>query len=184
MVDDGEDTRRICVIGNAGTGKSYLASKLAQRLGLRYINFDEAVVGPNWERVPREDRLPLFDGLTTEGGWAIDGHLRADRPEEQLILSRADTVIWLDFPRWRVVASLLTRTLRNAVTRRRVWGGNIETWGMLFSRDHSVGWAWAAHPRLRRDYERLFADPANAGRTLIRFTSRGEVNRWLASVGS
>ena len=174
--------RRICVIGNAASGKSYLAQELARRLHLRCIDFDSAVLRPNWERVPREERPAIFDQLTVDGGWTIDGHLRADRPEEQLILSRADAVIWLDLPRWRVMASVVARTLKNTILRRRVWGGNVETWSMLFSRDHFVRWAWSAHNRLRRDYEALFADPAHRQRRLIRFTSRRAVNRWLASL--
>lgn len=178
------DARRICVIGNAASGKSYLAQELARRLRLRYIDFDGAVVKPNWERVPRADRVLLFDRLTSGDGWTIDGHLRSDRAYEQLILSRADTVIWLDFPRWRVMASVIRRTLWNTVTRKRVWGGNVEGWSTLLSPDHAIRWAWASHDRLKRDYERLFADPAQSQRTLIRFRSRGEVNRWLASGGA
>ncbi len=168
------------MIGNAATGKSTLARELARRLGLRYIDFDEAIVRPSWERVPRADRLELFDRLTAEGGWTIDGHLRSDRAYEQLILSRADAVIWLDLPRWRQMASVVRRTLWNTVTRRRVWGGNVEGWSTLLSPDHAIRWSWASHHRLKRDYEQLFADPANDQRTLIRFRSRGAINRWLA----
>jgi len=174
--------RRICVIGNAGSGKSHLAHELAVRLRLRYIDFDSAVIRPNWERVGRADRPQLFDDLTRDGGWTIDGHLRANSPGEQLILSRADTVIWLDFARWRIMASVIPRTLRNTVTRRRLWGGNIETWPMLFSRDHSILSAWRMHAGLRRDYEGLFNDPANESRTLIRFKCRAEVDRWLSAL--
>jgi adenylate kinase family enzyme len=172
---------RVCVIGNAGSGKSYVARRLAERLELRYIDFDEAIIGPNWERVPREDRLPLFEELTRDGGWVIDGHLRAGRAWEELILSRSDTVVWLDLPRWRAMASVIGRTLRNVITRKRVWGGNVETWRALFSRDHSVRWGWEMHAALRTEYERLFSDPANRSRTLIRLTSRGAVDRWLAT---
>jgi adenylate kinase family enzyme len=169
------------VIGNAGSGKSYLARELARRRGLRYIDFDAAIVRPNWERVPRADRVALFEELTREGGWTIDGHLREGRRDEQLILSRADTVVWLDFPRWRVMASVIPRTLRNTVSRRPLWNGNVETWRMLLSPDHSIVWAWRMHAGLKRDYERLFNDPVNAPRTLIRLTSRAEVNRWIAT---
>lgn len=51
---------------------------------------------------------------------------------------------------------------------------------MLFSREFSVGWAWRHHAALRREYERLAAQPGN--RTVVRLRSRAEVDRWLASV--
>jgi len=174
--------KRVAIIGNAGSGKSYVSQELARRLGLRYIDFDSAVIGPNWERVPRAERLELFDALTRDGGWTTDGHLRANRPEEQLILSRADTVIWLDFPRWRIMASVIPRTLRNTITRKPLWNGNVETWRMLLSPDHSILFAWNMHARLKRDYEQLFSDQENASRTFIRFKNRRDVNRWMATV--
>ena len=65
---------------------------------------------------------------------------------------------------------------------RPQWSGNIETWPMLFSRDHSILGAWYMHGGLRRDYEALFTDPEYAGHELIRLTSRSEVDRWLETV--
>ena len=173
---------RIAVIGNAGSGKTTLARELARRLNARYIDFDGTVLLPHWERVPRDQRMALFEPLTRDGDWTIDGHLRADREWEQLILERADTVIWLDLPVWRVMVAVTLRTLWNTVTRKPAFGGNVETFSMLFSPDHSIGFAWTMHDSLRREYTRLFADPANRGKRLLRFTSRRDVNRWLREV--
>jgi adenylate kinase family enzyme len=174
---------RIAVIGTAGVGKSYLARELARRLGLRYVDRDRIVVaGPQWQRRPQAESLPIFDEATRESGWTYDGNLRASRSYEQLVLDRCDTIIWLDFPTWRVLASVIPRTLRRAITRERLWNGNVEGWREVFSLDGSIAFVFRYYPRMRREYEALFANPQLASRTRIRFRRRHEVNRWLASL--
>jgi adenylate kinase family enzyme len=180
--NSGSVGQRICVIGNAGTGKSRVAQSLADRLGLRYIDRDRMVWGPGWTMLLREERVAVFEKHTRASGWTYDGHLRASRPEERLVLERCDTIIWLDLSRWQVMRSITWRTLRRVVTRQRLWNGNIETWRMFFSREFSIGWAWRMHSRLGREYDALFADPRHRSRRLIRLHSRAEVDQWLAGV--
>jgi adenylate kinase family enzyme len=182
---------RIAVIGNAGSGKTTLARELARRLGSRYIDFDATVLRPRWDRVPRDERMALFEPLTPDGDWTIDGHLwtidehlRSNREWEHLVLQLVDTVIWLDLPLWRVMVSVTVRTLRNMTTRRHAFGGNIETFfSILFSPNHSMGFAWTMHDSMQREFARMFSDPANRGKTLLRFRSRRDVQRWLRTVG-
>jgi adenylate kinase family enzyme len=175
--------QRIAVIGSAGAGKSYLARELARRRGLRYIDRDAiVVVGPRWQRRPQAESLPIFEQETAEPGWTYDGHLRASRSYEQLVLARCDTIIWLDFPTWEVLASVIRRTLRRAITREKLWMGNVEGWPQVFSLEGSIAFIWRYYPRMRREYEALSAEPQYATKTLIRFRRRTEVNRWLATI--
>ena len=86
--------RRICVIGNAGAGKTTVARALARRFGLRAIDRDALVWRAGWTALPREERPAAFEAATRiegAGGWTYDGHLRASRAEEQLVLERAAT---------------------------------------------------------------------------------------------
>ncbi len=172
--------QRICVVGTSGAGKSYVARALAGRRGLRYIESDALIWRAGWEQVPRDEQYVAFDAATTDGGWTLDGNLGAS-PEDQLVLSRCDTLVWLDLPRWQVMASVTLRTIRRVVTRERLWHGNVEPWCGVFSGDSMIVYAWRTYGRQKGRYAALFAE-SQGTRSQIRLTSRREVNRWLASL--
>lgn len=48
--------QRICVVGTSGTGKTYVARAIAERLGLRYIETDALIWRADWEQVPRDEQ--------------------------------------------------------------------------------------------------------------------------------
>ena len=173
--------RRICIVGNGATGKSTLARLLATRLGLRYIDRDALVWNEGWMIVPRSDRFPLFEAATREDDWTFDGHLRSGYADEEIVLERCDTIIWLDFPRWRSMLSTARRTIHRVTSGEPGPGGNREQWSTLLG-ENGPRAAWRLHSRLRRRYGALFADQPNDQRMLIRFTSPAQVNRWLATV--
>ncbi len=172
--------QRICVVGTSGSGKTYVARVVAGRLGLRYISSDALIWRANWEAVPRAEQYVAFEAATAIGGWTFDGNL-GPSPEDQLVWSRCDTLVWLDLPRWQVMASITRRTLWRAITREPLWHGNVERWRRVFSRDSMVPWAWSTYSRRKGEYAALFAAPDDR-RSRIHLTSRGEVNRGLASL--
>lgn len=172
--------QRICVVGTSGAGKSYVARAIAGRLGLRYIESDALIWRANWEQVPRDEQYVAFDAATSDGGWTFDGNL-GPSPEDQLVLSRCGTLVWLDLPRWQVMLSITRRTLWRALTRQRLWHGNVERWRGVFSTDSMIVYAWRTYSRQKRRYATLFA--ASDGPPIrLRLTSRGAVNRWLDSL--
>jgi adenylate kinase family enzyme len=170
--------QRICVVGTSGSGKTFVAQALADSMGLRYVSNDALIWRADWQEVPREERYNAFESATRDGGWTFDGNLGPSR-EDELVLSRCDTLVWLDLPRWQVMWSITVRTLWRAVTRQRLFHNNVERWSTALSSDSMIAWAWRTYPRRKSQYARLFTDPAHAARARIRLTSRGEVNRWL-----
>jgi adenylate kinase family enzyme len=172
--------QRICVVGTSGSGKSYVARALAGRLGLRYIESDALIWRAGWEQVPRNEQYLAFDAATRDGGWTFDGNL-GPSPEDQLVLSRCDTLVWLDLPRWQVMTSITRRTLRRVVTRERLWHGNVEPWRRVFSRDSMIAYAWRTYGRQKQRYAALLAE-SDGRRAQVRLTSRRDVNRWLSAI--
>ena len=90
-----------------------------------------------------------------------------------LIWTRADTLIWLDYSFPLVIARLFRRTVRRIVTQEDLWStGNRETWQKQFlSRDSLFVWAVKTHGKYRHSITRRLAQPEYAHLKLIRFPS-------------
>jgi adenylate kinase family enzyme len=173
---------RIAVVGTSGSGKTYVAEELARIMGLRYVSNDALIWAADWQEVPRDQRYVAFEAATRDDGWTFDGNLGRDAGD-QLVLSRCDTLVWLDLPRWQVWPAITRRTLWRAITREPMWHGNVERWRNVFSRDSMIWWSIKTFARRRVIYAALFANPDCADKTRIRLRSRREVNNWLASLG-
>ncbi len=142
--------RRVAVYGPTGSGKSTLARRIAAGLGVPAIELDSIFHRPGWQPTPDgEFRAAVLERIAAcEDGWVFDGNYRAVR---DIILSRADTVVWLRLPFRVVFRRLVARTLRRAWTREVLWGTNRESWRKTFlSRDSLLLWSvttWKRHVR-------------------------------------
>lgn len=176
--------RRIAIVGTSGSGKTTVAKALAARLGVPYVSNDELIWRPGWTPTPDGERLALHEAALAGDAWTFDGNFGSlSRPEDRHVLARIDTLVWLDLPRWQVFAQLLRRTVRRAVTREELWHGNRESFRLSFlSRDSILWWSMKSYRRRRREYRRLFTDPAFAHLRRIRLRSRREVEAWLVSL--
>jgi hypothetical protein len=95
-----------------------------------------------------------------------------------LVWQRADTVIWLDPPRYRVMRRIISRTARRAISGAELWNGNREHWTSFFRVDPDksiIAWAWTRDRVVRERYSSAQADPANAHLTVIRVCSDPDV---------
>jgi adenylate kinase family enzyme len=168
------------VVGNSGSGKSTLARELASRLGVPFLELDSVYHQPGWEPLAKDEFQRLVTERVSEDGWVIDGNYSAVRP---IVWARADTVVWLDPPRWAVMRQVAWRTARRAVTRQELWNGNREPLSNFFSWDPErsvISWAWHSHAKYRARYGAAAADPANSHLTFIRLAGRKDAARFLA----
>ncbi len=166
--------RRISVVGNSGSGKTTLARQLAAVLAIPHLELDSVFHQPGWEPLDPETFRRRVTAFTEGRSWIVDGNYSDVR---DIIWSRADTVIWLDPPRWRVMRQISWRTLSRMVTRAELWNGNREPWSNLFRLDPSesvIAWAWTRHRVYRARYLAASADPANGHLAFIRIRTRRE----------
>jgi adenylate kinase family enzyme len=167
--------RRVAVIATAsGNGKTTLGRELAGRLGVRFVELDALVHGPGWTETPDAELRRLVEPIVESDGWVIDGSYR--RKLGDLVLRRADTVVWLDLPISVWLPRLVRRTIQRVRGREELWNGNRESLRDAFwGRESLVGYAFLTHFRRRREYpHELSAYP------VVRLTSQAEIDRFLA----
>ncbi len=160
--------------GGSGAGKSTVAAAVAARLGLPYVELDSLFHGPGW--VPRPEFAADAAALAAGEVWVTEWQYSLARP---VLLARAELLVWLDLPRWRVMVQLVARTLRRRATGAQLWNGNVEPplRTVLTDRDHLLRWAWRTHP----DTARRIATARAQGRCppVVRLRSRAEIRAWL-----
>jgi adenylate kinase family enzyme len=171
--------RRVAVMGTTCSGKSTLARALSERLDVPYLELDALFWGPGWTKSEKEDFRRRVEPFVREEAWVVDGNYTSSLGD--LVLRRADTVVWLDLSLARVLWRVSKRTLGRLVRRKELWSGNRETWRNAFlSRDSLFVWAVQTHGRFRRRLPtRLAADFTHI--RLVRLRSPREIRRWLAS---
>jgi putative MATE family efflux protein len=88
--------RRIAIMGGAGAGKSTLARRLGDELGLPVIHLDRLAYGPGWAR-RGSDAMSAGLAPLLEDSWIVDGTYGE---ASSLTLPAADLVLWLEQPVW------------------------------------------------------------------------------------
>jgi adenylate kinase family enzyme len=172
-----ESPRRVLVAGVSGSGKTTLARDIGARLGIEYVELDGLFHGPGWE--PRPTFLDDVSALVARDAWVTEWQYSTARP---LTLARADLMVWLDLPTWRVLSQLTRRTVSRRLRRTELYNGNVEAplHTVLTERDHILRWAW----RTRHQYAGLDRRLAGErpGLPVVRLTSRAEARAWLGSL--
>lgn len=130
--------KRILIIGCAGSGKTTLAKQLAAKLNLPIVHLDHFHWAPGYQRRSDEEFRELQEAACEEEAWIMDGtyirHL-------QYRLFYADTVIFLDTPRWLCLWRVLKRWIQ---ARHEEFAPGCKQraldWGFL-------QWTWNWHKR-------------------------------------
>lgn len=171
--------QRVVVFGTTGSGKSWLADRLASHTGLRVVELDALFWGRDWQPALPELFRHRVECETSADGWIVVGNYGQVR---DLTWRAADTLIWLDLPLPVVMAQLLRRTIRRATTGEELWGtGNRETLRNAFFSRHSILlWALKTHAKNRQRFEIECGLLANDKR-VVRLRSRREISAFASS---
>ena len=169
--------RRIVVVGTSGSGKTTLAYRLAQRLGIPHVELDALHWGPDWTPAPREVFRERIAQALSGDAWTTDGNYSAVR---DIIWSRTDTIVWLDYALPVIMGRVMWRTFRRIVMREELWSRNRERlWGAVFSRDSIIWYALRTYRRRRREYHVLFSKPEHAHLDIVHLRSPRAAGEWL-----
>lgn len=101
---------RISIVGISGSGKSTIANKLGKKLGLPVYHLDKYFWAVGWKKryETEEEFVFVVDSFSKQDNWIIDGNYRKANIDARL--ERADTIIFLDFPKWRCIWRVFIRT--------------------------------------------------------------------------
>ena len=101
---------KISIIGPVGSGKSFLAKSLGEKLNLPVFHLDDVWNLPNGERVSEKVMLKKIDEITSREKWIVDGNYRQSLARRFEV---SDVIIWLNFPFEFCMQSAITRDAKN-----------------------------------------------------------------------
>jgi adenylate kinase family enzyme len=167
--------QRIVIIGSSGSGKSTLARELGRKLDLPIVHLDKHYWHSGWVSTPDPIWQEKVAELVQGEQWIMDGNYRSTL---DVRLQAADTIVFLDLPRWVCTHRAIKRRIeyRNKM-RPDMAEGCQET---LFKPDFPefLLRIWDYPNRAKPDVEKhLFElDPR---KRVIRLNSRATANKFL-----
>ena len=169
---------RIAIIGNAGGGKSTLARKLGQSLGLPLIHVDSVQFQSGWERTATEECDEILANVVQGSCWIIDG-FGSDEPIESRI-GLADTVVFVDFPIWKHYWWALKRQWASRHGQRKELPDNCPE----FSLQHTkklIAIMWQVHKEYTPWFRKLLKRRGTSAKIIV-LRNRSEWNKLASEV--
>jgi adenylate kinase family enzyme len=168
--------QRVAVIASAsGCGKTTFGRALARALDVSFVELDAIHWQAAWTELDAGELRRRVEPHVVRDAWVIDGSYRGKLGD--LVLERADTVVWLDLPRRIWLPRLVVRTLRRAVLGEELWNGNRESLrNAVLGVDSLFRYALANERPRRHRYPRELA-----GYRVARLRSPAEVDAFLRS---
>ena len=172
---------RVSLQGISGSGKTTLGRELERRLGLRHLETDALVHGPDWAETPDDELRTRLEEVIAGDRWVIDSDYR--RKLGTMVLEAADTVVWLDMPLHLCLHRLWRRTHRRIRGDERLWNDNKESWRTaLLGRDSLFVYAVRKHFSQRRTLPDLLRQARLEHLHVVRLRSPAQLRRWLESI--
>jgi len=159
-----------------------MADQLAEKIGGDFIELDALNWGPNWTAANDETLRARVEEATRSPSWVVAGNYRITRP---ITWSRAEAIIWLDYPLGVIFWRLLRRTWKRVFFKEELWNDNREhlwTQLKLWSDESLFHWLFKTYWRRKREYSQLFRKPEYSHLKIIHFKTPQETDTWLGSL--
>jgi hypothetical protein len=141
------------------------------------VELDSLYFGPDFTTAPLSILRDRTRAAISGERWVTDGNKRAVR---DLVWPRADTIVWLDYPLrvslWRLAKRARRRT--SALAAEATGARRLAP--QVVAGASGVVTALRSHAGQRREYSRIFADPANQHLAVVRLRSPRATRGWVA----
>ncbi len=176
--------QRIYIFGSSGVGKSTLGKNLSVALKIPHIELDAIHHQANWQPLDSDEFRRRVSEVVQQDMWIIDGAYSTVR---ELVLSRADTIIFLDYSRSRIAFQILKRTFTRILLRTELWNGNRERWRNFFSLDPEKSvllWSLTNFQKRRTQSFEIESNLSLPANIRLRFKHPRETKTWLESINA
>ena len=113
---------KLLILGVSASGKSAFARKLAEKLKLPRIHADAIMWRPGWHYIGDEETAKVLEIESAKPEWIIEGYIvKQARPA---VFERADTIIYLHYPRYVAAWRYLERAWKHRKEPRPELPGN------------------------------------------------------------
>ena len=106
---EGHNMQRVMIIGSSGSGKSTLAKKLGKITKLPVIHIDKIYWKSGWVLRSADETIEMIESAAKAEQWIFDGN---NTTSFECRISRADTLIFLDFPTYLCMYRVIMRLVK------------------------------------------------------------------------
>ncbi len=175
MCHQSEPMKRILILGPSGSGKSTLAEKIGRILKIPAIHLDRHYWNPNWQETPSDEWEEKVKDLIAKEQWVMDGNYTST-----LVMraKRADTMIFIDFPRRLSYLRIFLRLLRHrGESRSSVAEGCPEKIDLEF-----LEWIWY-YPKTHRPRILRYLKSLDGTKEVFILRSQKQIERFVKLLG-
>lgn len=161
--------KRIWIVGPPGAGKSTLSQILQDKFKVPHYELDQYFWMSNWKKVDEEEFERSVRLLAESESWVIDGQYSS---LHKILMECADTVIWLDVNRKKIMFRIIKRALRRLIWQEELWNGNKEQLKNALS---FFNYTYKVYPEVKVKNQELFKSMDKCNVQCIRIQSSEEL---------
>lgn len=169
--------KKFVVVGSTGAGKSTFARALSKKLNISHIELDNISRIPGGKSRSTQELRDLVIKATVTPQWIVCGNYPALK---DIILDRADVIVWLDYPFFICFWQTLKRSFKHIIKREKYSNGDRETFVRLFfSKDSILVYLIKTFRQRNKRYAAMMQDPFYKDKTFIRLKSHRQAKKCL-----
>ena len=166
--------KRILIIGSGGAGKSTLAPRLGEKMGIEVVHLDKLFWNPGWVPTAKDEWREIVRQAVEKDSWIMDGNFGGTL---EMRVQACDTIIFLDMPRRICIYRILKRwVMYRTDTRPDMAAGCEERFDFEF-----FMWVWN-YPKRSKPEKELVMERYAKEKTIIRLKSKREIERFLQEI--